>query len=369
MLGQFSSTTFKRSELSPFMSQYLDGSSLSRTQINADFGSMMDSQDMLLDRPIYLNGADVDLYKSLEAKNAFKDAYIKASMSGSPLESLRIMSKLLELDESGTSLYVYNNGGKSCSHRSFNTINLANQTVDARNAGTIFHETGHYLFDKVLGERIPVGFTSVREAAVQNLTSAANSQLYKDFKSNITEIKYFSDYKATSALKSSLANKGFTSVDAYKKHLIDLYSGDSTLERVDRLRVNTTTKGAMYSNGFDKEIASKFNFDDVLNCANFEINSMKRKTMDAISRSIGPFTDITGMIDSLTMSKENIWYGHSREYFEAARNPERNVYHELIADYTSLRVRGETKAIGLLRQLFGTDIMDMLENTYQSMLK
>ena len=42
---------------------------------------------------------------------------------------------------------------------------------------------------------------------------------------------------------------------------------------------------------------------------------------------------------------------------------------ELIADYTSLRVRGETQAIGLLRQLFGTEVMDMLENTYQSMLK
>ena len=96
---------------------------------------------------------------------------------------------------------------------------------------------------------------------------------------------------------------------------------------------------------------------------------MKSKAMDAISRNMGSYTDISGMIDSLTMSKENIWYGHTREYFEGAQNPLRNVYHELIADYTSLRVRGETSTIGLLRQLFGNEMMDMLETTYQGMLK
>ena len=367
-LGQFDSTTLQHSSLSPYMKQYLTETySLNRTQINADFSSMMDSKDILTDRPIYIRMSDVDDFKSLEAKNVFKDAYIAASVGGSPLESLRVMSKLLELEESGTSLYVYNNGGKSCSHRSFNTINLANQTIDAKNAGTIFHETGHYLFDKVLGEKIPADFENVRVGAVNNLHSSANSQLLKDLKTNISEVRYYADYKSTSSLKNNLANKGFSSIEAYKKHLTNLYSSESVSQRVDRLKTNTTTAGSMYTAGFDKEIATKFDFDDALNCANFEINSMKRKSMDAVSRSLSSYTDISGMIDSLTLSDDYLWYGHSKEYF--ARNPLRNSYHELIADYTSLRVRGETQAIGLLRQLFGTEVMDMLENTYQSMLK
>ena len=121
------------------------------------------------------------------------------------------------------------------------------------------------------------------------------------------------------------------------------------------------------ASGYENYRFRENDFDDALNCANLEVNMMKRKSMDAVSRSLSSYTDISGMIDSLTLSDDYLWYGHSKEYF--ARNPLRNSYHELIADYTSLRVRGETQAIGLLRQLFGTEVMDMLENTYQSMLK
>ena len=56
-------------------------------------------------------------------------------------------------------------------------------------------------------------------------------------------------------------------------------------------------------------------------------------------------------------------------YFEGSSNPNLKSYHELIADYTSLRVQGNYRAIGFLRQLFGNELMDMLEKTYQDMLK
>ena len=102
-------------------------------------------------------------------------------------------------------------------------------------------------------------------------------------KTNISEVRYYADYKSTSALKTNLANKGFDSIEAYKKHLVDVYSSDSVSQRVDRLKTSTTTAGSMYTTGFDREIATKFDFDDALNCANFEINSMKRKSMDSNS--------------------------------------------------------------------------------------
>ena len=98
--------------------------------------------------------------------------------------------------------------------------------------------------------------------------------------------------------------------------------------------------------------------------------STRAKVIDAISRTTAhSYTDTSGMIDSLTMSRENIWYGHTREYFEGSSNPNLKSYHELIADYTSLRVQGNYRAIGFLRQLFGNELMDMLEKTYQDMLK
>ena len=370
MLTQFNSSTVPNSPVSQYLKDnfLINTTTVNRTEINARFDELLGIKTEGY-KPFYVDPRKVDVTRSADARTVFKNAYINAAMSGKPVESLKVMTKLLELENNGQHLYVYNNGGLSCSHRCKDTINLAIQTIDAADSGTVFHETGHYLFDHVLHETLPTDLPAVRDLAVKNLNSAQNAQLLKDVRKNLTEVKYFADYKSSQTFKASLEKKGFSSVASYKEYLIRTYNMQTVNERADTLLNSVKNNGKMYTSGYETDFKPKFDYNDALNCANIEINQMKSKARDAISRNMGSYTDISGMIDSLTMSKENIWYGHTREYFEGAQNPLRNVYHELIADYTSLRVRGETSTIGLLRQLFGNEMMDMLETTYQGMLK
>ena len=346
-----------------------DGRSIYRNQMVSDFETLLDGKNFGMDRPFYINPNDVDASKSVAAVQLFKNSYVDAAKTNNPLEALKVMSKLMELEGNGTRLYVYNNGGKTCSHRALQAINLANQTIDGRSASTVFHETGHYLFGNVLKEQVPTGFDTVRLNAESTLHSSLNTQTLKTLKTNTMEIRYFSEYKGNKALKTSIAKQGFSSIDSYKKHLVDTYYQMTTSERTNALYNSTTTTGSMYTQTFKDSFLPKFNFDDALDCANLEISSMRAKTIDAVARSTGSYSTIAGMVDSLTKSKDYYWYGHTREYFDGNSNPNLKVYHELIADYTSLRVSGNTSSIGLLRQLFGSDLVNMLERTYQNMLK
>ena len=372
LFSQFSGTKLNRTAPPQFLYNYVDSNGyLDKTKISTAFGTYVVYKHPDSYTPIFIRPDEFNLGKSKQARAVYFLAYDSAlkGKTGDSAEAARVMSKILELDKSGKSLFVYSNGGKSCSHRRLTSINLASSTVDSRDAGTIFHETGHYLFGNVLNENVPSNFGDARLRAISTLRGSGNADFVKALKSNTREVSYYSDYKAVRTLNKTLANRGYSSIDAYKSHLVNLYSAQNTSQRVSTLMKQSSTVGSMYSGSFEKTIKPNFDFADPLTCANFEISSMLNKSSDAVSRSTGSFVTVSGMIDSLTKSEDYYFYGHSREYFESAQNPLRNVYHELIADYTSLRVKGDTKSIGLLRQLFGKELMDMLEKTYQDMLK
>ena len=367
----FGSTRLPKNDVTPNMRRFTgsDGN-VSARMIYDSFERMMTGK--------YNTGATpsgvifFDYTKSVEANKFFKNSYADVVMNrkGDFNESLKVMSKLIDLENSGKKIVVYNNGGYTCSHRNGLTINLGNSTIDGRNAATVFHETGHYLFGNALGEQVPAGFNGARLRAEANMNSAVNADLLKAYKGNILELKAFSEYKGVQKLKSNLSARGYSSIDAYKKHLVDVYSMGSAAQNSDRLLQSTVSQGTMTRGAYAKDISSKFDFDNALTCANMDFMSTRAKVIDAISRTTAPsYTDTSGMIDSLTMSRENIWYGHTRTYFEGSSDPNLKSYHELIADYTSLRVQGNYRAIGFLRQLFGNELMDMLEKTYQDMLK
>lgn len=367
----FGSTRLSKIDVTPNMTRFTgsDGN-VSARRIYDSFERMMTGKYNTSSTPSGV--IFFDYAKSVEANKFFKNSFADVVMTrkGDFNESLKVMSKLIDLENSGKKIVVYNNGGFTCSHRNGLTINLGNTTIDGRNAATVFHETGHYLFGNALGEQVPAGFNSARLRAEANMNSAANADLLKAYKGNVLELKTFSEYKGVQKLKSNLSARGYSSIDAYKKHLVDVYSMGSATQNSDRLLSSTVSQGTMTRGAYAKDISGKLDFDNALTCANMDFMSTRAKVIDAISRKTTPsYTVTSGMIDSLTMSRENIWYGHTRAYFEGSSDPNLRSYHELIADYTALRVQGNNRAIGFLRQLFGNELMDMLEKTYQDMLK
>lgn len=371
MLSKFNGTILPDSRVTPALSKYLTaGNSIDRNKILADFKVLMDSQKSLSNKPNWLK--NVDASASLEAQQKFFKSYYDAAMGKGTksIEALRVIAKILDLNSSGSKIFVYNDGGFSCSNNNGLSINLCRSTIDMQANVTVYHETGHFLFDNVLKAELPVGFDRIRNTALNSLYSSQNADLLRTVKSNLHEVKMYADYKSSQVLNEIIRSKGFSSVDSYKNYLSRMYSSTPISSRSNMLLNNTKKNGMMLQSRYDSGgYVKNFDYEDSLQCANLEITQMKAKAADSISRSIGSFTKISSMIDSLTMGQEKYWFGHTREYYETKDKPLTGIYHELIADYTNLRVINDNATIGLMHRLFGPELINNLENTYQRMLK
>ena len=111
-------------------------------------------------------------------------------------------------------------------------------------------------------------------------------------------------------------------------------------------------------------------FKDVENLAEYQLSTARAKVKDRIYRSqFSSYTTTSGIIDSTTLGRRTYSYGHGPGYFARGINPNYDSYHELIADYSALKVSGDNRSIRFLRSVLGDDIINMLDNTYQQMLR
>ena len=66
---------------------------------------------------------------------------------------------------------------------------------------------------------------------------------------------------------------------------------------------------------------------------------------------------------------ETIWIcviGHAKEYY--AKNKKLS-FHEIIANFTQLKMSGNTKALNELRNIFGDEFYLALEDTFNKLLE
>ena len=315
-----------------------------------------------------------DPIRTEKARSVFADSFdeILRGEYGSQVEAARVMSKLIELDNSYgiNPIFVYNDNGFSSSHQWYNTINLDNDTVDLGNFGVVNHETGHYLFDNVLGTQVPGGFDDIRVNAVSSYRGAENASLVSGVKDAIREAKIYSDYKAVQMFKDGLSSKGFSSIDDYKKYLYNQYASADVSVREEMLRNSAIQSGVSSIESFSKNY-SYVDYNSAAGCAIADYNSSLSRIGSGVNYS--NFQDLvrtSSIIDSVTAGEDCLWYGHSTEYFNGwgdRRNV--GVYHELIADYTALKLDGDIKTLGFLRKILGNELMDTLDKTYQDMLE
>jgi len=58
-------------------------------------------------------------------------------------------------------------------------------------------------------------------------------------------------------------------------------------------------------------------------------------------------------------------YGHGKEYFSSIQNQ----FNEIIANFTDLKVNNQEQELQMLKDLFGDDFHNMLETTFNDMVK
>ena len=347
---------------------YVIGDRIAVDSLSEDFDFLIKGDSAL---PYYVTSYDP--VRTAKAKSVFVDSFdeILRGEHGSQVEAARVMSRLIELDRTPglDNIFVYNNNGLSCSHQYLNTINLGNEDIDLGNFGVVHHEAGHYLFSNVLGDQVPEGFSDIRVNAVSSYRGAENASLISGVKDAIREARIYSDYKAVQMFKDGLSSKGFSGIDDYKKYLYNQYASSDEYIREQMLRDSVIQSGDSAFDSFTKNY-SYVDYTDAAGCASLDYNSSLSRIQSAVNYS--NFHDLiktSSIIDSVTAGEDCLWYGHPTEYFNSwGENKNGGIYHELIADYTALKLDGDNKTLGFLRNLFGDGMMDMLDKTYQDML-
>ena len=339
-------------------------------KIVGDFETLLKNQDKKAQVEAALK--NYSLSSTTEANNLVLDSFIKMAedpTNPNKRDAYIFMSKILELNEQGKPLMIINDGAKSGSYHSCGLINLDNCTLDGRDIGTAIHETGHFVFEGSLGAKYPYTFEANRLRALNYMEEPAQKALLQNFTENEREVYYFSKYEGDRRLTRMLQQEGYSSITDYRKALTREYDQINEDYRKFEFQNNVAYRGDVFLNEFQDQFGD-MDFKSSEICAIEEINSMRSKVRDAVYRQEFPdYTTISGIIDSTSRGETSIRYGHGSAYFNEKIDPNRYVVHELIADYTNLRITGNNTAINFLRKILGDRFIDGIDSIYQNMLQ
>ncbi|MBQ6323791.1 MAG: hypothetical protein IJI22_03055 [Bacilli bacterium] len=339
--------------------------------IVSDFQALMERKISEIDPKMSGNGD-----YSTKATKLFMDAYATAledRNNPNRGEALKFMSKILELENQGKRIHITNNGGKTGSlfATTKDTINLDISTVDGEIYGTVYHETGHAIFGINLGAKKPTHFDAIRLKAEQHLGSENSRRLYKQMAENATEIKEYCNYLADKKLTQKFQEgRKYSGISSYRDWLVGQYDKRSIDDRIYNLGKRSSYRGSNTLDKFNANIRNKLDFKQADACAEHELNHIRNKVSDQIYRTeFSSYQVTSGIIDSATLGRNRIYYGHGPNYFAKWSDRNEIAFNELLADYSSLKVSGDNKSIRFLRDVLGDEIIDLLERKYTEMLQ
>ena len=352
--------------------KYLDANGGSFEPIIADFERLVNQKQGGLAKSLADAGVKTDLTASNRANQTYLQTFVDAARdlnNPNRADVVGVMGKILELDSQGKHLLVFNDGGVSGSFHQRGKIQLDNSTLAGKHNTTTFHETGHYLYETVLGARYPQGFEAQRAAAVSNLSNPTSKLILNAYSDNIREVGDYCSYRSQKQFTDVLKTRGYSGVDDFRDYLITQYTNTPNESRA-KIMGALSSKGGNVSLGEYERTARHFDYKNAADCADFQIRSYKARVMDHVYRTEFPdYCFTSGIIDSVSKGDVRYQYGHGPSYFLSKPDQNYFVYHELMADYTAMKASGNNQSIRFLRAVLGDQIMDQLDADYQRMIR
>ena len=245
-----------------------------------------------------------------------------------------------------------------------NNVHMGQLNIEMGDFGTMMHELGHCLFDKVLSTALPYGSQDIIAKASDNATR--NRRQYEH---RISQIRQQVDAQVSREFDEDLRARGLT-LQQYQQQLASKYAyGDVTAQ----LRATLRSLGISDKN--IKEILKTT--QTVQDAVEEEIRAQKRAISDRIWRTkYGVDVAISDIMDAIFMGSHvdnrgsyiDTQYGHGEDYYKKSGNPTEYQFHEIIANFTQVCLTGTQQDIQLLQQTFGTNFVSMLDQTFKAML-
>ena len=374
VISTFDNTPLRNLEFSDYTkSKYMVNGKVSASMISNDFESMMKRNLQNIDQKM-VTDAGLDYQRTIQANKFLMQSYLDAvSDTSNPNrgEALRCMAKMLELDSQGKAPIIINNGGFDGSFNNKRYINLGIPTLDGSQSSVVFHESGHYFFSEAYNSQMPSQYPQLRKTVASSFDNSSNvKNTLQTFANNNAEIQNYTNYLATKELRRYAIDQGYSGIDGYRQYLINKYSNTAYIDRSDLLKKVGSQEGMIQIRTFsDQGFGKNLDVKDATKLADIELYTRKNKIQDKVYSDLFPdYQSISDIIDATSKGTTYINYGHGPGYFDKPVS-ENLSFNEILADYTSMKVRGDNRSIRTLRYLLGDQFVDMIDSTYQNMLK
>ena len=233
-------------------------------------------------------------------------------------------------------------------------------------SGTIMHELGHGLFDMILNGELPKNWDTI---VGKSRVISSNNGTLNNFGDILKRKGAELNARAEQEFLNNLEAQGKT-LDSYTRELEKHYSGifKNTTELLTR-----KLKDLGYS---EDRINSMINGKVTPSAAaQQQISAEKSLINDKLWRTQeGDYCALSDIVDAVFIgNKKDVYnndiylnYQHGKEYYLRCGNSRLYEFHEIIANFTQLKMTGKQHHIKMLRDIFGNDFVDTLEQTFES---
>ena len=287
----------------------------------------------------------------------------KEQMENGNEEALKVMNKITELKKKNPELHIETSNEGSYWRDSEKMVNL-NATMVSANAtnGIVCHEFGHAIFDLQLDGKMPDNWDEIVLNAQNNVE---NGGWYK-IKNHI---------KHETLINMGLYNKSFEEIippGLTRKQLeyqltmqySKMFEGtpQQIADTLEKAGYNSETITAILKgeiNVTSREIAKQ--------SINNSVNQLCEIKMRKQFNSLYAVSDIIDAVYKGDIFEQYHTSGHGKEYY--IKGEPNFQIHEIMANFTELKVVGSDKKLYTIKRIFGDDFYNALNEIYENMVK
>ena len=249
------------------------------------------------------------------------------------------------------------------------TLVIGSNTLESKNLGTVYHELGHCLFDSLMGGEVPENFSHAIDSAKYIYHDSPFSEF---FTKTLKGLEYSTRVEANKAYENNLKQSLGISIDERVKTLSENYTNFFGHMNVDEINSVLNEYGMDFEDFLYNYSGSLIDLAHDL--AVVEIRNQELAIQDKIFRAkYGAYASLSDMVDAVHsgsdygINGEHIYkfYQHGETYYKQESNFQ---FHELIADFTSLKLTGSTEALNYVKGMFGDELYNILDSTYKKFI-
>ncbi len=249
------------------------------------------------------------------------------------------------------------------------TLVIGSNTLESKNLDTVYHELGHCLFDSLMDGEVPENFSHAIDSAKYIYHDSPFSEF---FTKTLKGLEYSTRVEANIAYENNLKQSLGISIDERVKTLSENYTSFFDHMNVDEINSVLNEYGMDFEDFLYNYSGSLIDLAHDL--AIVEIRNQELAIQDKIFRAkYGAYTSLSDMVDAVHsgsdygINGEHIYkfYQHGETYYKQESDFQ---FHELIADFTSLKLTGSTEALNYVKGMFGDELYNILDSTYKKFI-